>query len=424
MVEKNIQIKQRNGENTDWDNLFPKTKAVMVKTEAGTTVEAHVTDSTIHVTASEKNTWNAKASTAVATTSANGLMSSTDKTKLDGVAANANNYAHPTGDGNLHVPATGTTNNGKVLKAGATAGSAAWGNLTAADVGASPEGHTHAYLPLAGGTMTGDITLKGNPSQNLHPATKQYVDGLVQGLDTKESVKVATTANITLSGTQTIDDIVLVAGDRVLVKDQTDKKTNGIYIVSASGWIRATDADTSVKLSSGTYTFVEKGTINHDSGWNLITDDVVLGTSDIVFTQFSGAGSITPGTGLEKSGNTISISNTGVAPGTYTKVTVNQQGQATSGGALAAIDIPNLDAAKIASGTFPIARIPTGTTSTTVATGNHTHDYVPTARTVNNKPLTSNITLNNADVGAQKEITVSATAPVTPSAGELFFEII
>lgn len=89
------------------------------------------------VTDSEKSTWNSKAGTAVATTSANGLMSSTDKSKLDGIAAGANAYVHPSGDGNQHVPATGTTHNGQVLKAGATAGSAAWGTLAKGDVGLS-----------------------------------------------------------------------------------------------------------------------------------------------------------------------------------------------------------------------------------------------------------------------------------------------
>ncbi|MGL5905109.1 MAG: hypothetical protein ACRCZA_00090, partial [Shewanella sp.] len=77
-----------------------------------------------------------------ATTSAAGFMSAADKSKLNAVASGANNYTHPTGDGNLHVPATGTTNSGKVLKAGATAGSLAWGTLTAADVGALASGGT------------------------------------------------------------------------------------------------------------------------------------------------------------------------------------------------------------------------------------------------------------------------------------------
>lgn len=105
-----------------------------------------------------------------------------------------NNYTHPTGDGNLHVPATGTTNNGKVLKAGATAGSISWGTLTAADVGAATtsdissainthDGNSSAHsaqfgakLDKSGGTMTGMLTLHDDPSQPMHAATKQYVD--------------------------------------------------------------------------------------------------------------------------------------------------------------------------------------------------------------------------------------------------------
>ena len=83
----------------------------------------------------EKTNWNGKANTSVATQSANGLMAAADKTKLDGVSTGANAYTHPSGDGNLHVPTTGTTNSGKVLKAGTTAGSAAWTALTKADVG-------------------------------------------------------------------------------------------------------------------------------------------------------------------------------------------------------------------------------------------------------------------------------------------------
>ncbi|MDX7711846.1 phage tail fiber protein [Aeromonas caviae] len=86
----------------------------------------------------------------VATTSVHGFMSSTDKAKLDSIASNANNYAHPTGDGNLHVPATGTGNNGKYLMAGATAGSLSWQTIDAAEIGA---------VPVAGGTMSGTLTV-------------------------------------------------------------------------------------------------------------------------------------------------------------------------------------------------------------------------------------------------------------------------
>lgn len=136
-----------------------------------------------------------------ATTAANGFMSAADKTKLNGIAAGANVYSHPGGDGNLHVPATGTGNNGRVLKAGATAGSLSWGTLSAGDVGAaaanhthdyvptsrtingkalnanvtlsagdvgaSATGHTHAYLPLAGGTLTGALVGAGISGNEL-----------------------------------------------------------------------------------------------------------------------------------------------------------------------------------------------------------------------------------------------------------------
>lgn len=97
-----------------------------------------------------------------ATTSASGFMSGSDKTKLNGIAANANNYAHPTGDGNQHVPATGTGNNGKVLKAGSSAGSAAWGTLGKADVGLGNADNTaDADKPVSTAQQTA-LNLKAN----------------------------------------------------------------------------------------------------------------------------------------------------------------------------------------------------------------------------------------------------------------------
>ena len=93
-----------------------------------------------------------------------------------------------------------------------------------------------------------------------------------QGLDIKSSVRAATTTDITLSGTQTVDGVVLVAGNRVLVKNQTNASQNGIYVVSASTWTRAIDAEANGELTAGSFTFVEEGTYNSDSGWVISTN--------------------------------------------------------------------------------------------------------------------------------------------------------
>lgn len=174
--------------------------------------------------------------------------------------------------------------------------------LSAADVGA---------VPASGGTMTGALTLSADPTNALHAATKQYVDAVVQGLDPKASVRVATTGNITLSGTQTIDGVAVVAGDRVLVKNQTAGETNGIYIVASGAWSRAPDADNvpGAEVTTGMYTFVEDGTTQGSTGWNLVTKNITLGTTPLVFTQFGAATNYTAGTNVNISGNVISVPN-------------------------------------------------------------------------------------------------------------------
>jgi phage-related tail fiber protein len=171
--------------------------------------------------------------------------------------------------------------------------------------------------------------------------TKTEVDNLLSGLDTKQSVRVTTTENINLSGIQTIDGVLLVAGNRVLVKNQDDPRQNGIYDVDSSSWIRSTDADSSSKVTSGLYCFVEEGLTQADSGWILITNDPInLGSSSLTFTQFNGLGQVTTGQGLEKNGNIISITNSGITPGTYnnssssiTPITIDVMGRVTSVGA-------------------------------------------------------------------------------------------
>ena len=169
---------------------------------------------------------------------------------------------------------------------------------------------------------SGNISV-ATPTESSHAATKGYVDAARSGLDVKDSVRVATTAAVLLaSGLEngdTVDGVTLATGDRVLVKDQSTASENGIYVVQASGAaVRATDADTSAEVTSGMFTFVAEGTVNADSGWVLSTNDTItLGTTALTFAQFSGAGQVTAGAGLTKSGNTID------AVGTADRITVN-----------------------------------------------------------------------------------------------------
>jgi len=195
------------------------------------------------------------------------------------------------------------------------------GNLTI-----SPNGEGTVVVPSGYEDRTGfsDSSL----------ANKAYVDQVAQGLDTKPSVRVATTANLsatysngtagvgatlTNSGTQaalTLDGVTMVAADRVLVKDQTDASENGIYVVTNIGsgstnWIltRATPEDQPAELSGGSFVFVEEGTANANNGYVFThTGNPTFGTTNLDVAQFSGAGQITAGAGLTKTGNQLDVS--------------------------------------------------------------------------------------------------------------------
>ena len=144
------------------------------------------------------------------------------------------------------------------------------------------------------------------PTADAHFATKSYVDSTSEGLDVKQSCKVATTANITLSGTQTIDGVAVSADERVLVKDQSTASENGIYLCKASSWVRSDDLATGAN-AAGAFTFVEQGSTNADIGFVCTTDTATVGTNNLAFSTFSSSGNVTAGNGLDKAGNELSL---------------------------------------------------------------------------------------------------------------------
>lgn len=163
------------------------------------------------------------------------------------------------------------------------------------------------------GSTLAQIRVATTPSDANDVASKSYVDGAVNGLDVKQSVRAATTAAGTLASDfengDTIDGVTLATGDRILIKDQADGSENGVYTINASGApTRATDFDADAEVTAGAFFFVEEGTTNADSGFVLTTnDDITVGSTALTFTQFSGTGQITAGDGLAKSGSILSV---------------------------------------------------------------------------------------------------------------------
>ncbi|MFJ2540904.1 phage tail protein [Pseudomonas sp. NPDC087614] len=131
-------------------------------------------------------------------------------------------------------------------------------------------------------------------------------------LDGKQSVRVAATTNIVLNDAQQIDGVAVIAGDRVLVANQTLAKDNGLWVVANGNWVRATDANSNAKVTPGLTVMVEEGTANGDSLWHLTTNaPITLGTTALTFKMLAG--------------------RTGIAAGTYKSLTVDEYGRATAG---------------------------------------------------------------------------------------------
>jgi len=214
----------------------------------------------------------------------------------------ATNYARA--DHTHGTPALGTATPNAIAGVTGSAGSATT---------PSKEDHTHAFTPAADLSMAGfKLTNVGTPSADTDAANKGYVDSVAQGLDTKASVVAATTTNGTLATAfangQVVDGVTLATNDRILIKNQTDATANGIYTVNASGApTRSTDMNVGSEFPSA-YVFVEQGTVNADTGWVCTNNaPVTLGSTNITWTQFSGAGTYTASNGVVLTGSNFTF---------------------------------------------------------------------------------------------------------------------
>ena len=309
--------------------------------------------------------------------------------------------------------------------------------------------------------MTADLAMGNNnitgladPIADDDAATKLYVDNKARGLDWKDSVRVATTANITLSGTQTIDGVALSAGNRVLVKDQSTASQNGIYIVSAGAWSRAVDADVDSEVTTGLTVYVSEGTAAAATVWSLVTSDpIVVGTTGLTFTQTGGGTTAyTAGDGLTLTGNTfdivtasssrIAVAANSIDLGTptiggsgsgsdFTKVSVDTYGRISSTGTATASDVgaqpadSDLTALAGLGTTGIIVRTGTGTATTRKITGTTNKITVTNGDGVSGNPtltvgsdivqLTSTQTLTNKTL-TTPTLTLKQSAAPTPTA--------
>jgi hypothetical protein len=169
--------------------------------------------------------------------------------------------------------------------------------------------HTHGWSSAIGALdmVSQQIINLLDPALAQDGATKNYVDNSVAGLTWKSAVRAGTTANITLSATQTIDGVAVIVGDRVLVKNQTTASGNGIYVVAAGAWARSTDADAPAELLNAAM-YIEEGTTLADTQWVCTTNaPITIGTTSITFVQFSGGGTYTAGNGLTLAGNVFAV---------------------------------------------------------------------------------------------------------------------
>jgi hypothetical protein len=279
------------------------------------------------------------------------------------------------------------------------------------------------------------ITSLASPESSTDAATKAYVDAVSEGLHIHPSCEAATSGNVDISteleAGDVVDGVTLVAGNRVLVKSQTNAAQNGIYVVQASGAaLRASDFNEPQEVDGGDFVFVTGGTLYDNTGWVQTTTNVVtIGTDPIVFTQFSGAGTYQAGTGLTLTGNTFSI-NTATTVDTSTAQTLTNKTLTSpvintpTGISKSDVGLGNVDNTSDANKPVSTATqsaldlkanlaSPTFTGTVVLPNSTVTNDMLA-GSIANNKLSNSSVTINGESVSLGGSVTISA-AP-TPQA--------
>lgn len=288
-----------------------------------------------------------------------------------------------------------------------------------------------------GGLTSVEVTQ--DPVSALQLATKQYVDAVASNLNIHAACAAATPATLasitggtvtynngtagvgatlTLSvALTTLDGYTLLNGDRILVKNEATQANNGIYTWATGGTVltRATDFDTNIEIASGDFTFISNGTLYANTGWVQTLPVTTVGTSPIVFTQFSGAGTYTAGTGLTLTGSQFSLTapvTAALGGSGYTSYATGDMLYASGSTTLSKLTIGTADYVLTSSGTAPqyVAQSTLSVGSATNATN--------TAITANSTNATNYLTFVSATTGNLPQL-VNSSITCNPSTGQI-----
>ncbi len=335
--------------------------------------------------------------------------------------------------GNINAGNVVTTGLGSFGNVNVTRDISAGGNVTANTVSTASITGTNITATVTGNlslSTTGNLILNNkninnlaDPAQAQDAATKSYVDAAVSGLNVHPAANLATTSDLatytgatvtynngssgvgaTLSITgntlTTLDGFPITSGARLLVKNQANAVLNGVYDYTSTTLLtRASDFDDTAGAGAGAFLFVQSGVVNASTGWTQTTPEPTIGVSNIAFTQFSGSGSYSAGTGLQLIGTQFSIANTAVTAGTYggasqiATFTVNGQGQLTAAGT--------------ANITAPAASLTGTTLNSSIVTSSLTSTGVLNSLSVTGNVLTSGVISASGNINSGSSVNVN-----------------